>query len=873
MSIASNLANLANEVNSQGVLSAAKVAISSGGPKITSIVVTDSSYVTLDDTAVNITGGYIKIIGSGFASGCQVLINNTAATSVTFISATEVRAQVPATLAGTYIVYVVNSDGGVAIRVNGVTFSATPTWNTVSPISGVVDTAISLQLDATSATTYALAAGSSLPSGVTLSSGGLLSGTVTGITSETTYNFTVVATDAELQDSPKAFAFNVSAGDLYFKYNTLLLSANGSNNANNNTFLDSSTNNFTITRVGNTTQGTVSPYYNASTWANYFNGADSYLTATYSTSSFDWWTSDYTIEAWVYASSWATWGSGTAYGQSGLVGNYTTADATNYWSFGPHTDGTIKFYYWNGAQNTVSSSQTLKLNQWNHIAFTKTSSGIKLWVNGVGNTVTAVSGTPLSSNSTPLTIGRSNTSNVINGGVSNLRIVKGTAVYTANFTPPTQSLTAITNTQLLTCNSNTIVDNSANALTITKNNAVGTGRPISGLFSSTFPYYASTYGGSAYFDASTSYLSVPNNALLQLGSSNFTIEFWTYLNGTGGELLSLQASGNLSYMIDVYTNNATLYGTSNNSSWDISSGLTFGTVPSNAWSHIAVSRSGNSIYCFVNGVLGRTITSSASFYASTAALTIGNDRGTGIASGGYISNLRIVKGTAVYTAAFTPPTAPVTAITNTSLLCNFTNAGIVDATMQNNLLTVADAKISTTQSKFGGSSMFFDGTGDYLSVADNVNLELGSGDFTLEGWFYGTSAGSTDNIIVAKCSAAYAPYWVSFYGGNSIKFCASSTNSSWDVANNVSFGAPTLNTWNHFAVSRSGSSIRLFLNGVLGATVTTSASLTDHASPFTVGSQFNGANPFTGYIDDLRITKGYARYTANFTPPGAAAPQ
>jgi hypothetical protein len=182
-------------------------------PKITSIVVTDSSYTVLDDTAVSTAGGYIKIIGTGFTTASQVLVNTTSASSVSFVSSTELRAQLPATSAGTYVIYVVATDGSVAIRVNGITFSATPTWTTGSTLpEGIVNTAISIQLAATSNSniTYSLASGSTLPSGLSLSSGGVLSGTVTGITVPTTYNFTVNAIDAELQDSPRAFSISIS---------------------------------------------------------------------------------------------------------------------------------------------------------------------------------------------------------------------------------------------------------------------------------------------------------------------------------------------------------------------------------------------------------------------------------------------------------------------------------------------------------------------------------------------------------------------------------------------------------------------------------------------------------------------------------------
>ena len=91
--------------------------------RITSISVTNSSYVTIGGTLSISTGGYIKIDGAGFATGCSVVVGNTIATSVTFVSSILVQARLPAKPVGSYFLYVTNPNSSVGLRVNGVTFS------------------------------------------------------------------------------------------------------------------------------------------------------------------------------------------------------------------------------------------------------------------------------------------------------------------------------------------------------------------------------------------------------------------------------------------------------------------------------------------------------------------------------------------------------------------------------------------------------------------------------------------------------------------------------------------------------------------------------------------------------------------------------
>lgn len=873
MGIARYLSKLASGLSSEGVVSAAKGGTGStsgatggGGPKITAITVTNSSYTNLDDTAVDVAGGYIKLTGSGFASGCQVLVGSTPATSTTFVSSTEVRAQVPATTAGTYIVYLVNSDGGVAIRVNGITFSTTPTWTTGSGLSAPVNSQISIQLAATGASTFSVASGSSLPSGVSLSSSGLLSGSITGLTSPTTYTFTILATDTELQDSPQTFSFSISVGEPYFKYTTLLLSADGTNAAQNNTFLDSSTNNFTITRNGNTTQGTFSPY--GGNWSNYFDGTGDYLTLPAS-SAFTFGTGDFTIEGWAYMTAVQTTASGIF--QQGT--SFPVASTTNTVAFGTVSSGQVWQIYANGTN--TNSTTTWTLNTWYHFAVVRSSGTTKLYINGVA--VITVASDNTNYTGTYFGIGAIyNTTFSQIGYISNVRVVKGTAIYTGNFTSPTTPLTPITNTSLLTCQSNRFIDNSTNAFTITTS-----GSPTIQRFSPFSPgaaYSATTIGGSAYFDGTGDYLTVADSALTEPGSGNFTLECWYYMNSSTGYLIGKRNSASANYgvfQIAVYPSGGSILGVlQGGGPWDLNLGFT-ATTPLYTWNHLAFVRSGNVYTVYINGVSSGTTTLAGTLNNSNYDWVVGayQSDGTGAFSG-YISNMRLVIGTAVYTSNFTPPSAPISAIANTQLLLNFTNAGIIDSAMMNNVETAGDAKISTTQSKFGGSSIYFDGTGDYISCPESLGQKFGAGNLTWEMWI-NTASTTQYATLYSRTPASWATgmwSWLmnhaNLTAGDLALYIADynlSTPLLLTTGVNIRDSA-----WHHIAVVRNGSSWALYVDGTSRATATWAGALVDIAgSPYIGADQFYG-RAFTGYIDDFRITKGYARYTANFTPPTLA---
>jgi alpha-tubulin suppressor-like RCC1 family protein len=179
-------------------------------PKISTITETDNTYTAIDDTAMNTSGGFIVVTGSDFQSGATVIVDTITANSTTFVNTSTLRAELPARPAGTYALYVVNPDGGTAIRVNGLTYSAFPAFSTGATLATrYSNTAFAVSISATSDSNISYSNTSTLPAGTSLLANGYFFGTVS-IGVETVYSFTVKATDAENQDTSRTFSLTVS---------------------------------------------------------------------------------------------------------------------------------------------------------------------------------------------------------------------------------------------------------------------------------------------------------------------------------------------------------------------------------------------------------------------------------------------------------------------------------------------------------------------------------------------------------------------------------------------------------------------------------------------------------------------------------------
>jgi hypothetical protein len=222
-------------------------------------------------------------------------------------------------------------------------------------------------------------------------------------------------------------------------------------------------------------------------------------------------------------------------------------------------------------------------------------------------------------------------------------------------------------------------------------------------------------------------------------------------------------------------------------------------------------------------------------------------------------------------------TASAAGNANLKLLLHFDGSDgattTTDSTTNSHTVTFHNGtQISTTQSKFGGSSAKFDGSNDYAKVLNSADFNFGSSDFTIEFWMYATDimAGYHQDIIGNQIG-----------GGFRVVF---SSKGSWEDGlglrtnlGNVQAGSTsgwTNNIWHHVAVVRNGTAINIYRNGVSNATATWSGAITDTTQNIIVGMDSRSEPPtdypFNGYIDELRITKGEARYTSNFTPPTSA---
>ena len=180
--------------------------------------------------------------------------------------------------------------------------------------------------------------------------------------------------------------------------------------------------------------------------------------------------------------------------------------------------------------------------------------------------------------------------------------------------------------------------------------------------------------------------------------------------------------------------------------------------------------------------------------------------------------------------------------------------------------TASGAAISTSEKKFGAGSLYFASAGDYIyATSDATKFAFGTGDFTIEMWIYPSSVSGTRILYDSRPAGLQTTQPTLYMSGALVVYYANSGNRI------VATSSVSVNTWNHIALCRSGSSTRLFLNGTQeGSTYTDTIDYTNTTDrPYMGRDGFGGVNGYQGYIDEVRVTKA-ARYTASFTAPTQA---
>ena len=647
-------------------------------------------------------------------------------------------------------------------------------------------------------------------------------------------------------------------------YTSLLAKASG-NNGENTSITDGSSTNHTITLNGSPTVQSFSPY-RAGGYSLSFDGTGDYLSIPTDTS-LELGSSNYTIECWFYLTASSVASDGLiSMGQSGSTSTFASLQF----------DSSRKINWFISQYSAVSpvvQSPVIQMNTWYHVAVTRNGNDHAMYLNGISVDTQTTSYTNTIGNVFYIGCGWYATNRTFYGYIADARLVKGTAVYTSDFTPPSERLTAITNTSLLACHLPYFADGSSNSHTITVNG--DTKVEAFGPYDYE-PYDASKHGSSVYFDGTDDYLTAADDASLQPGSSDFTYEAWIYPTSApntynsiftkragapnySGVQIAIKSSGVFSVLVS-----------SGGSSWGIVDESS-ASYKLNTWQHIAAVRSGNNFYFYVNGVQKISTTISFSVYDMGS----GQGIGCGAANGaqpftGYIADARIVKGTAVYTESFTPPTAPLTAVTNTSLLTCNDAPDIYDASGSTRvaLFGVTSANLNTKYTP----NMVLDGGAEYVffhPITGSHHNDV-TGDFTVETWIRLNSNTLVYPYlwIIRDLANTSGPRIIARFGdsgfGYHLQFELNGTG--YEAVHSVNLTQSNFNTYRHVALTRSNGIVKCFVDGTQysfgtgadpssfpNSTISFSNSITN------IDQLYIGYEVY-GQMEDFRFTNGLARY-------------
>jgi hypothetical protein len=708
------------------------------------------------------------------------------------------------------------------------------------------------------------------------------------------------------------------AVDPYFSSVVLLLHGDGADNST--TFVDSSTSAKTVTANGGAKISATSPKFGTGSMG--LTAATSDFLELADSEDWAFGSGDFTIEGWAYPYSQTA--SGTVIAQWGASQNSLFFGVGSGYGVYRSTSG-------GDSQLILPLNSWPAANQWIHWAICRGGTSMRLFINGVQQGSTFNISTGSFHNSTnPLRIGYDSHGNpLFNGKLDDIRITKGVARYTADFTVPSSAYsdfgptpTSTPTASATATPTSTPTATPTNTPTLTSTpTATPTHTPNSTLETSFDPYFENvallahmngpnggttftdssnstksiTVGGntqtstaqskfngsSGLFDGNTDFFDLADSDDWHFASGDFTIEMWLRPTSLAGarEILAQRTGGSYCpFSIGMNGSSLSVLLSFDNATWAAIPTISGGTLTVNTWHHVALTRNGSDFKLWLNGTqVGSTYTSASSFTNLAQVLRFG-----GQASAWYQGNaaeLRITKGVARYTANFTPdvPTATFPDVgnsssdpyfANVSWLLHFGTSTFLDSSSNALTPTLYNSPSVSTPAKFGGTA--YQGNGSSLITASSSGLTFGTGDFTVEAWirfpagiFTGMAAQYGRTLFDCRPGAVNGPYMAGHLQPNRIFSLYVGTSG----AGSVTMDSTTVldyDTWYHVAVSRSGTTARLFINGVIEDTETSSLNITQTG----IALAYNHFAPigWFGSIDELRITKGVARYTSNFTP-------